>query len=190
MRQMKTKICKQCGQEFVPRKAMQAVCDIQCAIAQSRQKQRDNAEKAFRKKNRLDRERIKTKTDWAKEAQFAFNSWIRERDHDQPCISCQRHHNGQYHAGHYRTTKAASQLRFNSYNCHKQCQPCNTSLSGNITEFRINLVRKIGQQRVEEIEHNNSLAHHDIEYYKRVKKIFTKRAKLYGRLHEYSNYTG
>ncbi|TCK68080.1 NinG protein, partial [Lonepinella koalarum] len=43
-------------------------------------------------------------------------------------------------------------LRFNEDNCHKQCQPCNTHLSGNITEYRINLVQKIGLERVEWLE--------------------------------------
>lgn len=185
-RQLKPKNCAQCGVEFQPRKALQSVCDLKCAIDQSRAKQKIAADKARRKKYKLDKDRIKTKSDWAKEAQQAFNAWIRERDHAKACVSCGRLHQGQYHAGHYRTTKAASQLRFNSYNCHKQCQPCNTHLSGNVTEYRINLAKKIGQHRVEALENNNDLAQHDIRYYKRVKAIFNKRAKLYRRLREQS----
>ncbi|WP_202116081.1 recombination protein NinG, partial [Glaesserella parasuis] len=81
-----------------------------------------------------------------------FNEYIRLRDKDEPCISCQRFHQGQYHAGHYRTVKAMPELRFNEDNVHKQCSACNNHLSGNITEYRINLVRKIGAERVEALE--------------------------------------
>ena len=182
-RQMKTKICNQCGEEYQPRKPLQSVCDLKCALDQSREKQKAAAEKAARKKYKLDKDRIKTKADWAKEAQQAFNTWIRERDYRECCISCGRIHQGQYHAGHFRTTKAASQLRFNPYNCHKQCQPCNTHLSGNVTEYRISLIKRIGLDRVEALENNNDLAQHDIRYYKRVKSIFNRRARLYRRLH-------
>lgn len=81
------------------------------------------------------------------EAQKAFNKYIRLRDAKEPCISCQRHHSGQYHAGHYKTVGARSDLRFHEDNCHKQCAPCNNHLSGNIGEYIGNLINKIGQKR-------------------------------------------
>tara|TARA_R110000751_G_C13517498_1_gene452361 strand:- start:325 stop:573 length:249 start_codon:yes stop_codon:yes gene_type:complete len=46
----------------------------------------------------------------------------------------------------------SSVLRYNEDNCHKQCQPCNTHLSGNLVEFRVNLIVKIGLDRVEWLE--------------------------------------
>ena len=82
-----------------------------------------------------------------KEAQKAFNAYIRKRDEIEPCISCQRYHNGQYHAGHFKTTAARPDLRFNEDNCHKQCAPCNNHLSGNIGEYIVNLLDKIGKAR-------------------------------------------
>jgi len=85
----------------------------------------------------------------AKEAQKAFNAYIRLRDDKEPCISCQRHHKGQYHAGHYKTVGARPDLRFDEDNCHKQCAPCNNHLSGNIGEYITNLINKIGQKRVD-----------------------------------------
>ena len=87
-----------------------------------------------------------------KKAQAAFNAYIRARDENEPCISCQRHHQGQYHAGHYRTTGACPELRFEELNCHKQCSACNNHLSGNIVEYRINLIKKIGLDKVEWLE--------------------------------------
>ena len=87
-----------------------------------------------------------------KAAQTAFNKFIRLRDEKESCISCQNHHKGQYHAGHYKTTAARSDLRFNEDNCHKQCSACNNHLSGNIEHYRPNLIKKIGIKRVEALE--------------------------------------
>ncbi len=115
-------------------------------------KQQKAREKAERAKIKQVRENLKSRADWLKDLQKVFNQFIRLRDKDLPCISCGRFHQGQWHAGHYRTTKACPELRFNEENCHKQCQPCNTHLSGNITEYRINLVQKIGLERVEWLE--------------------------------------
>lgn len=50
------------------------------------------------------------------------------------CISCgTTNPNIQYAAGHFRTTKAAGNLRFNEDNVHTQCNyRCNSVLAGNI----------------------------------------------------------
>lgn len=86
--------------------------------------------------------------------QRAFNDYIRARD-GNICISCGSTTAVSYHAGHYRTTAAASQLRFNEDNVHSQCSACNTHHSGNIGPYRINLITKIGLQRVLALESNN-----------------------------------
>jgi len=86
--------------------------------------------------------------------QRAFNDYIRARD-GNICISCGSTTAVSYHAGHYRTTAAASQLRFNEDNVHSQCSACNTHQSGNISPYRINLITKIGLQRVLALESNN-----------------------------------
>lgn len=88
----------------------------------------------------------------AKEAQKAFNAYIRQRDADLACISCGRNHNGQYHAGHYKSVGAFPELRFNENNCHKQCSPCNNHLSGNISNYRPALIDKIGIEKLEWLE--------------------------------------
>lgn len=98
------------------------------------------------------KERVKTLSEWKRDAQFWFNKFIRLRDANDPCISCGRHHDGQYHAGHYRSTGACPELRFEEDNCHKQCAPCNNHLSGNLTNYRPRLIDKIGIERVEWLE--------------------------------------
>ncbi|MDE3023387.1 MAG: recombination protein NinG, partial [Pseudomonadota bacterium] len=156
---LKTKIkkrkCAHCRNEFVPARPMQKVCSIDCAVALLKRdilKRKASEEKQGRKNLREAKERIKTRGDHLRELQTIFNAWIRLRDHGQPCISCQRHHKGQYHAGHYRSVGSEPALRFSPDNVHLQCQPCNTHLSGNLIPYRVNLIKKIGLDRVEWLE--------------------------------------
>lgn len=145
--------------EFTPQRPMQVVCGPRCAsqlASANRLKAEEKAarakEKAARAELRAAKERIKTRSEHMKEAQQAFNAYIRERDHDLPCISCGRHHKGQFHAGHYRTVGGSPELRFEPLNCHKQCAPCNNHKSGDIVNYRIELVRRIGIDKVEWLE--------------------------------------
>lgn len=144
-----------CGASFVPQRLGQKVCSPACALAMAPSnagKARKAIDQLERKKNRARKEKIKTNSDHMREAQAAFNAWVRERDRDQPCISCGRHHAGKYDAGHYRTVGSNPALRFEPLNCHKQCVPCNQHKSGNIVEYRINLIKRIGAQAVEWLE--------------------------------------
>lgn len=93
-----------------------------------------------------------TVNDHHKLTQREFNAYIRLRDANLPCVSCGRFHQGQWHAGHYRTTKAQPALRYNELNCNRQCSSCNNHLSGAITEYRIELIRRIGIDLVEWLE--------------------------------------
>lgn len=102
-----------------------------------------------------DRERkmeVKPLSYWMRRAQTAFNAWVRARDAGQPCISCGRIHQGQNHAGHYRPAGSNPELRFEPDNCHLQCAPCNSHLSGNLSKYRPSLIAKIGLERVEWLE--------------------------------------
>jgi hypothetical protein len=148
MSQLKTKKCKSCGEKFIPSKPLQIVCGWECANSLTAK----NKLKAIRKEQREERKKLKNRREWLKDAQAAFNSYIRYRDRDEPCISCGRHHTGQYHAGHYMATSIRPSLRFNEDNVHKQCQPCNTHLHGNLLSYRIELIKKIGQDKVDLLE--------------------------------------
>ena len=95
---------------------------------------------------------FKSKAQWAKEAQTEFNRFIRLRDAALPCISCGRHHQGQWHAGHFLSVGARPELRFEEWNVHKQCAPCNTHLSGNAVLFRKGLIAIAGAEIVDWLE--------------------------------------
>jgi len=118
-----------------------------------------------RKDHREAKQKAKTLTEWLDDAQAWVNRYIRLRDANEPCISCgTTNQNIQYAAGHYRTRKAASHLRFNHDNLHKQCNNyCNQQLSGNIVNYRPALIRKIGIERVEAIENDNIIKRWTIE---------------------------
>lgn len=144
-----------CAAKFTPQRLGQAVCSPKCGLA-IKDVNKDKARKAIdqveRKQIRAAKERIKSRGEYLREAQAAFNAWVRERDAALPCISCNRHHQGKYDAGHYRTVGSNPALRFNPFNCHKQCVPCNQHKSGDIVNYRINLVAKIGADKVAWLE--------------------------------------
>jgi hypothetical protein len=173
-RVLKDKTCRQCKQTFKPSRPLQSVCTLACALSQSEAKRLAQEAKVARKANREARERIKTKSQWLKETQAEFNKFIRARDHDKPCISCGRHHSGQYHAGHYRTDKA---LRFNEIACFKQCMPCNTHLSGNQVKYRAALVGLLGDDLVAWLDKDHSSPKWTIDELRYLKAYYRQRAK-------------
>ena len=151
----KAKKCKQCRTTFNPDRHLQSVCSPRCGLdlaAAKREKERVSIQRRERREIRERKEKLKSRADHLKDAQAAVNEFVRLRDKDLPCISCGRHHQGQYHAGHYRTVAAFPELRFELQNIHKQCAPCNNHKSGDIVNYRINLVAKIGAERVAWLE--------------------------------------
>lgn len=153
---MKPKTCRACKAKFTPTRTLQAVCGPQCAVTYATMQREKKAAQESAKRIRETRDKIKTRQDWQREAQAAFNAYIRERDAEEPCISCGRYHQGQWHAGHYLSTGARQNLRFDERNVHKQCQPCNTHLSGNLVNYRIRLIARIGLDQVEALESDHA----------------------------------
>ena len=171
------KKCKSCGEKFAAIRPLQSVCGPSCAFNLVVAKRLADAEKSRRAVKKSALEKIKTRGDYLKECQQAFNAWIRERDYAEPCISCGRHHVGKYDAGHYRTVGAHPELRFHPDNCHKQCVPCNNHLSGNIVEYRKGLLAKIGQERLDWLEGKHEPVKYVIDEIKEMTKQFRAEAK-------------
>lgn len=149
------KKCKVCKGEYQPMNSLQKACSPACALKlvdQEKERKEARAKKESRAWIRKQKQALKTRGEHTREAQQAFNAYIRARDAHRPCISCGTYNAGQFHAGHYRTTKAAPELRFEELNCHKQCAQCNNFDSGNIVEYRIRLISRIGQEAVDWLE--------------------------------------
>lgn len=171
--QPKAKKCRACGDPFTPMSSLTKACSVPCAIDMVEQRK----DKAFKAETRRRKAAIKSRAQWIKETQAEFNKYIRARDHDQPCVSCGRHHDGQYHAGHYLSTGSNPELRFNEINCHKQCAPCNNHLSGNIPNYRPALIDKIGLPLVEWLEGPHKPLKPTIDELKWLKTYYQQRAK-------------
>lgn len=141
--------------KFAPVKPLQAVCSPTCAVYAVEIKRGKAAIKAAAEDRRLTRAalvRLKSRAQLIREAQTAFNAWVRVRDAQLPCVSCGRMHEGQWHAGHYRSAGSRPDLRFDPANVHKQCAPCNTHLSGNPIPYRVTLIQRIGPAEVDRLE--------------------------------------
>lgn len=86
-------------------------------------------------------------------AERYFNAYIRKRD--AKCISCGK---PTTEAGHYLSAGHHAIHRFNPDNVNGQCTHCNRWKHGNLINYRIGLVAKIGEDRVKLLEstRNNS----------------------------------
>lgn len=112
-----------------------------------------------------------------KAAQIAFNAFIRERDKGNDCISCGKNTGSKINAGHYKTTAAYPELRFNEDNCHLQCEKCNSFLSGNIEHYRPNLIKKIGRERFDKLTDYQESVKLTCEDYKAIEVFYKAKLK-------------
>lgn len=120
-------------------------------------KDQKQAEKEVRQNLAERRKGVKPLRHWVQMTQRAYNDWRREYllSNGHGCISCGAKTAFAWHAGHYRTTAAAPQLRFTDDNVWLQCSACNVHKSGNIEAYRVNLVELIGDGRVLALESNS-----------------------------------
>lgn len=179
---LKEKKCRntECREQFMPSRPMQVACTPKCALVLARLDREKKAAKATlekvkqeRAEHRAAKERIKSRGDHAEDAQKAFNAWVRERDYGQPCISCGTVANVQYCAGHYRTVGGFPELRYEPLNVHLQCnRNCNMGKSGNVLEYRIRLVKKIGADKVDWLEGPHDAKHYSIDDLKAITKKY------------------
>jgi hypothetical protein len=160
--------------------SFQTWCSPDCAVVIARGKQ-EKKRKALalieRREIKVRKEKLKSRADHMREVQAVFNEWIRLRDAALPCVSCGRFHEGQYHAGHYRTVGANPELRFEPLNVWKQCAPCNNHKSGDIVNYRIELVKRIGAEKVEWLEGPHKPQRYTIEQLKAIKAEYRAKTK-------------
>lgn len=164
---------------------MQAACSIRCAqgIAEAkREKATKQAVAQDKRETRVKLEKMKTRSEWMKEAQAAFNLFIRHRDREAgwPCISSGRAldwSGNAVDAGHWRSVGSSPENRFNELNCWAQSKHDNQFLSGNAVEYRRGLIDRIGLEAVEVLESDNKPRHYTIDDLKEIKKKYTVKAR-------------
>jgi hypothetical protein len=177
LKKPRCKKCKVCQETFQPTRPMQAVCSPACALA----KVKTDQAKQERKTDRERKQKLKTRSEWMKEAQVVFNRYIRLRDSGRPCICCGRFMDsdgpgGEWDAGHYRSVGSAPHLRFHEDNAHKQSKQHNRYGAGRAVDYRIGLIGRIGIERVEALEADQTPRHYTIDDLKQI--IATYKAKI------------
>lgn len=179
---MKPKRCKVCREPFTPSKPLQRVCGYECACQVAKaahEKRMAKVAKDDRREKRAKLEKLKSRADFAKEAQTEVNKYVRLRDAHLGCASCDKpaSWDGQWHASHFRSVGAASAVRFNLWNIHKACSVCNNWKSGNLSDYEPRLRVKIGDAKVDWLRTQNQLVSYSVEYLKRLKAVFSKKAR-------------
>lgn len=166
--------CKNCKQPFEKKRQNQIVCSPSCAyeFAKTKAKKEKNKELKERK------ERLKTRSQHLNELQVIFNAYIRERDKNQPCISCGKPNGGNEQAGHYRSVGSCPELRFEENNVFGQCIRCNMYEHGNLIEYRKGLIERVGLHVVEWLELNHDPKKYTIEQIKELKEHYKNETKL------------
>jgi hypothetical protein len=154
--------CKNCGSRFEPRfSTLEKFCwDPECKTIEALKKleavKKLEARNWKARKSEL-KKANKNASDYRNDLQKIFNTWIRLRDQDQPCISCGLPLTGKFDAGHFHSVGSYPNLRYNIDNVHGQCVECNQHKRGNLIEYRNNLIKRIGIDRMEALNASRKL---------------------------------
>jgi len=186
-KQPKPKKCKNpaCGISFPPQRLGQAVCSPKCGLAikdVNQAKARKSLAQVERRDIKVRKEKLKSRGEHMREAQQAFNEYVRTRDQaaGHLCISSGKPldwSGNAVDAGHYRSVGSAPHLRFDERNCHAQSKQDNRFLSGNAVDYRIGLIERIGQEAVDALEADQSVRKYSVEQIKGIKTYYRAKTK-------------
>jgi hypothetical protein len=152
MNEIKQKKCKVCSLKFTPYKSTQVVCTPKCAIKLAFSKPvKPNYAKIKREKLESLDTKKQTYVKKVNAVKVIFQKWIRERDKNEPCISCGAVTAIGFDGGHFYKAENYSGLIFDERNCFRQCQKCNRFLQGNNLEYANRLRLKFGIEWMEQL---------------------------------------
>ena len=140
--------CKNCKDKFEPRQFNRKYCTKDECNNLYFEFLKAQALKKWSKEKKVKKENLQTVQELMKVAQVVFNKWIRQRDKDELCISCQKPVLKKANASHYFSSGGHKNVTFNEDNVHKSCEYCNTYLHGNLLNYQINIQKKIGADRL------------------------------------------
>jgi hypothetical protein len=175
--------CKVCQTSYTKTRPLQTVCSPPCALTLARkatEKAQAKEQAKDRKETRAKLDAMQTKPELVKKAQTAVNAYIRARDAGKPCISCGKPLGTEpntYDAGHFRSVGSAPHMRFVEDNIHGQCKHCNNYLGGNVLAYRKGLIERIGLERVEQIEADNTVRKYTHEGLREIAKQYREMAR-------------
>jgi hypothetical protein len=185
----KPRTCKNraCRNKFTPteRHPFAIACCTGCEMILAKrevEKRQEARAKKERKQDQVRKEKLKTHSDYIKEAQIEFNRFVRVRDADLPCICCGQPLGdaaigGGYDCGHYRSVGSAPHLRFDERNAHAQRKQCNRYGAGRAVDYRIGLISRLGLAVVEALESDSEIKKYSIDELKAIKAEFKQKHK-------------
>jgi len=141
---MKPKLCKVCKTKYTPTKPLQVVCSPICSIEYSKihlPKHKMTEANIKRKENKAKLKELENLSYWKKILQAQINSIVRLIDKDCPCISSGRPYRTDDQAGHFYSVGSTPALRFNLLNLWSQSIRDNMHNSGNLLNYREQLVK-------------------------------------------------
>ena len=151
--------CKNCKDVFTPKWFNFKYCQkkecFNIGVKEAAGKAKIQREKKQRAETKKAKEKLLTHKDYIKLLQKVFNTYIRLRDKDLPCVSCGKPQPYDLAAGHFYAAGNYSFLRFNELNVHGQCNAhCNMYLSGNPHEYRKNITKRITEDQLKWLDDN------------------------------------
>jgi hypothetical protein len=155
---------KSCRTQFTPGRSFEVWCSPSCGLEIAQDKKRKAAEKAAladRRETRAKLEARKGVPKLKKEAQEAFNRYVRVRDNGGGCFVCGEPLQmggvgGGFDAGHIRSRSNADNLRFDERNVHGQCKPCNAPGATKDWQMRAAADRLLGKDEAEALYNDNA----------------------------------
>jgi len=145
--------CAFCKKQFTQFNSLNKVCSIKCAIELGKLKPaKVNYKRVNSQLKSEAKEKLETYSQKVNKAKVIFQKWIRERDKNEPCISCGTTKASMWHASHFKKAETYSGVIFNELNVWRSCSKCNVFLNGNELNYRERLVKKIGLDEVIALE--------------------------------------
>lgn len=174
-----------CGEMFTPARQMQKACGPRCASLMVEHMKARTAEKAARedrKQTRAQLEALKGVQTLKKEAQEAFNRYVRLRDAGKGCFVCGvtlvlGGVGGGFDAGHIRSRSNADNLRFDERNVHGQCKSCNAAGATKDHEMRAAADRLLGPEVAAELYADNKPIKWQRDQLREIRDTYRRKAK-------------
>jgi len=203
MKLPRSRNCKICKTRFKPATLYQWWCCedheselITKLATEARQKRLQEQERQRKETAQQERRSIKIRkanlqpdSHYKKQAQQAFNIFIRLRDHDQPCISCGETnppdlHGGQWDCGHFKTVGGHPELRFEESNAYRQCKSCNAGSSkygGKAAtvakQYEATLIERFGQGLVDWLNGPHEMTNYRRDDFIRIRDEYRAKAR-------------
>lgn len=185
--------CRYCSTTYKPARPMQPgrVCNsVECqhqhsmVFLSAQGKKKAQAERiaqiADRRTVRAKLDELRPLSYFANKAQSAVNEYVRVRDYEQGCISCDkdRYWDGQWHAGHLVPRGRNSFLRFHLWNINKQCSVCNYHNGGMVAAHERGVVSRYSQYRLDYLRAAPSSKRYDVDYLVRLASVMRAKTRV------------